>query len=212
MNTKSYPKRTEQNVKDSDGTLIISHGLLTGGSRYTLEMAVMHRKLKLHIDLNKTPAFGAAQKVIGWINENRIETLNVAGPRASKDPRIYKSVYELLETVYYLAIAKEDVVAMRGSGPPKTVHEAVSRLILNMPLRAKTELAKHDESELRFLHFTFGAFIRNQFEIWSGNVELLEDCRSMAGITFMSPDDAVAFIIKKLWEQLQTTHKLRVVK
>ena len=40
MNTKSYPKRTEQNVKDSDGTLIISHGLISGGSRYTLDMAV----------------------------------------------------------------------------------------------------------------------------------------------------------------------------
>ena len=108
--------------------------------------------------------------------------------------------------------AEEDVVAMRGPGLPKTVEEAVNWLIFNMPLRARTELAKHDEAELRLLHFTFGAFIRNQFEIWSGNVELLNDCRRLSGITFMSPDDAVSFIIKKLWEQLQKTHKLRVVK
>ncbi len=32
MPTKSYPNRTEQNVIDSDGTLIITHGKLTGGS------------------------------------------------------------------------------------------------------------------------------------------------------------------------------------
>jgi hypothetical protein len=32
METGSYPKRTEQNVIDSDGTLIVSHGTLTGGS------------------------------------------------------------------------------------------------------------------------------------------------------------------------------------
>ena len=30
MPTDSYPERTEQNVLDSDGTLIISHGSLTG--------------------------------------------------------------------------------------------------------------------------------------------------------------------------------------
>jgi len=32
MPTASYPKRTEKNVLDSDGTLILSHGKLMGGS------------------------------------------------------------------------------------------------------------------------------------------------------------------------------------
>ena len=32
MSTGSYPKRTEQNVIDSDGTVILSHGSLKGGS------------------------------------------------------------------------------------------------------------------------------------------------------------------------------------
>ncbi len=31
MPTSSYPKRTEKNILDSDGTLILSHGKLTGG-------------------------------------------------------------------------------------------------------------------------------------------------------------------------------------
>jgi len=31
MPTGSYSKRTEKNILDSDGTLIVSHGLLTGG-------------------------------------------------------------------------------------------------------------------------------------------------------------------------------------
>ena len=35
MPTDSYSDRTEQNVADSDGTLIISHGELTGGSAFT---------------------------------------------------------------------------------------------------------------------------------------------------------------------------------
>ena len=39
MPTDSYQERTEQNVIDSDGTVIISHGKLTGGSAYTQKMA-----------------------------------------------------------------------------------------------------------------------------------------------------------------------------
>jgi hypothetical protein len=44
MPTNSYPKRTEQNVIDSDGTLIIVHGELSGGSEYTRKMAIKHNK------------------------------------------------------------------------------------------------------------------------------------------------------------------------
>ena len=39
MPTASYPKRTEQNVIDSDGTLIVTHGKLTGGSALTQKLA-----------------------------------------------------------------------------------------------------------------------------------------------------------------------------
>ena len=54
MPTDSYPKRTEQNVIDSDGTLIISRGKPTGGSDFTREMALKHKKQLLHVDLNQT--------------------------------------------------------------------------------------------------------------------------------------------------------------
>ena len=87
MPTKSYPKRTEQNVIDSDGTLIISHGKLTGGSKLTKEFADKHKKPCLHIDLNEEVEYGAAVHIDDWTQEHGIEVLNVAGPRASKDPR-----------------------------------------------------------------------------------------------------------------------------
>ncbi|MBU0987193.1 MAG: putative molybdenum carrier protein, partial [Proteobacteria bacterium] len=84
METTNYNKRTEKNVIDSDGTLILSHGPLTGGSEYTREMAIQHKRSWLHIDLYTTIAFQAAQKIRAWIAENNIEVLNVAGSRASK--------------------------------------------------------------------------------------------------------------------------------
>ena len=127
MRSKIYPKRTEKNVLDSDGTLTVSHGRLTGGSQYTMDMAIMHGKPWLHINLNERSTLDAAQKVIDWVLSNEIEILNFAGPRASKDSKIYRAVFELLETIYYISIAEENVVAMRGIGMPKTVDDAVKR-------------------------------------------------------------------------------------
>ena len=212
MPTKNFPKRTERNVKKADGTLIVSHGKPTLGSDLTRKMAIKHNKPNLHIDLNETSIFEAAEQIIQWVMENRIEVLNIAGSKASKDPKIYRAVFELLETVYYIAISEENVVAMRGIGMPKTVNDAIMRLIANMPLKFKVDLSKMDEGELTNLHFTFGVFIRNQFGLWSGNEDLLNDCRQMSGITFMNPDDAAAFIIGELWKRLSKKHKLRVVK
>jgi hypothetical protein len=61
MRTKSYPRRTEKNVVDSDGTLIVSRGRLTGGSQYTMDMALLHEKPWLHNDLTETSILEAAQ-------------------------------------------------------------------------------------------------------------------------------------------------------
>lgn len=97
METANYNKRTEQNVIDSDGTLILSHGELTGGSDYTRDMVLRHGRPWLHIDLNKTESFQAARQIRSWITEQEIKVLNVAGPRASKDPVIYRSTTDILE-------------------------------------------------------------------------------------------------------------------
>ena len=88
MPTASYPKRTEKNILDSDGTLILAHGRLSGGSSLTLKIAKQHHRPRLHVDLNKTIEFEAAQLIHSWIIRHGIRVLNVAGSRASKDPII----------------------------------------------------------------------------------------------------------------------------
>jgi len=97
METGSYAKRTEQNVIDSDGTLILSHGKLTGGSALTRQFAKKHQRPWLHTDLNKySDLSDAAAIVLKWIADNAIKVLNVAGSRASKDADIYEGVINLL--------------------------------------------------------------------------------------------------------------------
>jgi len=97
MPTAEYAKRTEKNILDSDGTLIISHGLLTGGSALTRELAKKHKKFWIHIDMADLSLETAADRLISWIERNDIKVLNVAGSRGSKDPTIYQATIDLLE-------------------------------------------------------------------------------------------------------------------
>lgn len=97
METDSYPARTEKNVVVSDGTLIISRGPLTGGTEYTRKMVLKHGKQMLHIDLALySNILDAASLVSSWIDMNKVDILNVAGPRASKDPNIYVDALAIL--------------------------------------------------------------------------------------------------------------------
>lgn len=80
--------RTRLNVRDSDATLIISRGPLTGGSMLTFREAVRLGRPVLHIDLSSTSPTDAIARIREWLLKVRPETLNVAGPRASGDPGI----------------------------------------------------------------------------------------------------------------------------
>ena len=99
MPTDEYSKRTEKNIVDSDATLILSHASLTGGSALTQSLAEKHGKPCIHIDLSKVDIRKAALIINIWIQRYKIKVLNVAGPRASKDPIIYQATLDLLEAV-----------------------------------------------------------------------------------------------------------------
>ena len=75
MPTESYAHRTEQNVVASEGTLILAHGQLSGGSALTKEFAEKHRRPCLNIDLNIIPAFKAATLITTWIEIYHIKIL-----------------------------------------------------------------------------------------------------------------------------------------
>ncbi|MBW2044107.1 MAG: putative molybdenum carrier protein [Deltaproteobacteria bacterium] len=195
----SYSWRTEMNVVDSDGTLIISHGKLTGGSALTRTLAGKHRKPCLHIDLDSMDAPKAAEIVRLWIETRGIETLNVAGPRASKDPEIYEA-------------AKSFLVAVIVKTLPRTVDEAVDRLISELPLKSRIAIANMPEEELSCLHPTVGEYIRRRFGLWSGNRALMESCDGAVHTRGLQVDDASGIIILAFWKKLKETHVLRTVK
>jgi hypothetical protein len=94
-----YRERTEKNIVDSDATLILSFGPLTGGSALTESLALRHDRPCLTIDLEEVSGADAVVAVEKWLKRHGIRTLNVAGPRASNEPRIYDAVLALLLAV-----------------------------------------------------------------------------------------------------------------
>jgi hypothetical protein len=89
-----YRQRTKANVRDSDGTLIVSlSSALSGGSLLTVNFAKALKMPWLHVH----PGACYNDEIISWVNANRIHVLNVAGPRESKEPGIGGFVLSLLD-------------------------------------------------------------------------------------------------------------------
>lgn len=91
--SKNYSQRTERNVEDSDGSLILTGGPLTGGTALTRSLARRNGSPVLVVDLRKEADFGAVEQ---WLAANRIRILNVAGPRESQQPGIHDQACEWL--------------------------------------------------------------------------------------------------------------------
>ena len=92
-----YAQRTESNVRDSGGTVIFSIAAsLTGGSAWTVELAGRYHKPCLHLSRERDGE-AAAGKLLDFLRVNKIEVLNVAGPRHSQEPEVAQFVQEVLE-------------------------------------------------------------------------------------------------------------------
>lgn len=94
-----YPVRTEKNVVESDGTLIINVGKVTGGTKFTLDCAKKHGKPYLIIQLDDEPKH---EDVLRWIELFDIQVMNVAGPRESKCPGVYDRAKAFLSFLFVL--------------------------------------------------------------------------------------------------------------
>jgi hypothetical protein len=89
-----YAVRTERNVIDSDGTLILYRERLQGGTLLTNRLAKEHGRPLLRVRLDQPLDFDAA---LEWLRDHRIRELNVAGPRASSFPGIYDDALRYLK-------------------------------------------------------------------------------------------------------------------
>lgn len=92
----NYSLRTEWNVRDSDATLILNEGALEGGTKITAAFAEKYQRPCYIISMQDD---SDSDKIKKWIRQNRVQVLNVAGPRESGRPGIYKKATALLSAL-----------------------------------------------------------------------------------------------------------------
>ena len=102
-----YPQRTEWNVRDSDGTLILTCGEADRGTALTVELAQRKKKPCLVVDVGVAVDL---DMIRAWAEENGVGVLNVAGPRESSSPGIHDRAAEVLRRL----LQGEDEIRVKG--------------------------------------------------------------------------------------------------
>ena len=92
-----FTERTLQNVKDSDGTVIIYPGELSGGTEQTVRFCRELEQPHQLIDASKISPEYAARLIGDFVGKHKIEILNAAGPRQSEWPEGYDYAFRALE-------------------------------------------------------------------------------------------------------------------
>ena len=92
-----FTERTLRNVRDSDATVIIYAGKLSGGTEQTVRSCQdLQRPYEL-IDASRVSAEDAAKLIFDLVRKHKIEILNFAGPRQSDWPEGYHYTTRVLE-------------------------------------------------------------------------------------------------------------------
>lgn len=99
LNAAAYPARTARNVRDSDGTLILTRGQPDRGTVLTQRTAEQVGKPLLIVDLDQTLAAAASRAILEWAERHQIQVLNVAGPRETSQPGIYRAALAVMREV-----------------------------------------------------------------------------------------------------------------
>jgi hypothetical protein len=91
-----YALRTERNVLDSDATILIHFGNISGGSRLTLYCCREADRPSLEINASEIDTAEAVQRMLAFVGEHQVACLNIAGPRESGAPGAAKIARQIV--------------------------------------------------------------------------------------------------------------------
>jgi hypothetical protein len=101
--SSDYAVRTQRNVDETHGTLVLTWGSPAGGTLETIAIARRLARPLLEIDLATADLALAADAIGRWLaglsQPGRPTRLNVAGPRASQAPQAYQRARRILQAV-----------------------------------------------------------------------------------------------------------------
>jgi hypothetical protein len=217
MKTKSNTRCIERNVIETEGTLILTFADdMPEDALAAQKSAHKHHVPWILVNLGQTGTFQAAQDIHEWLKEQDIHVVHVVGASTGTlKKKADKTTCSLLEAVYYLGLIESNMTATSwsitddGSQLPTSVDGIVSLLLTEMSLKDRVIVANMKEAQLELLQPTLGRHIQIRLEYWRQSaipiaLEKIEE--ETAGA-----DDISALIIKKVWNKLRATHRLRIV-
>lgn len=92
-----FAERTRQNVRDSDGTVVFFCKELHGGTEETIRYCREQQRPHLLLDAESVSLQDAARLIAQFVREQRVRTLNAAGPRASDWPDGYDFAFRAFD-------------------------------------------------------------------------------------------------------------------
>ena len=97
----NYPPRTEQNVIDSDGTVLFGN-MNSPGCRLTIKYCKAHKKPFLCLATDQLAGFPAVciSALRAFVNEHNPSVLNIAGNRESTNPNIYAMTFATIMNAF----------------------------------------------------------------------------------------------------------------
>jgi len=110
-----YSQRTRQNVIDSDGTAILFYGTLSSGTKLTRDVCVREKKPFTVLDAKLISELSAAAAMVGFVAENEVAVLNVAGPRLSGWPQGHEFAFGVVGKVISGALTGQSLCFKRGN-------------------------------------------------------------------------------------------------
>jgi hypothetical protein len=96
---EQYRARTLKNVQDSDGTVILYSGTLSGGTLLTQKLCERQRKPFIALDAQAMTKLRAAETIAQFVEKHEVQVLNVAGPRLSGWPQGYTFALRVIGAV-----------------------------------------------------------------------------------------------------------------
>jgi len=95
-----------------------------------------------------------------------------------------------------------------------TVDGVVSDIIAQMPLDDRVRTANLDEDGLLVLQLGLMKYLQFLIDHQSEDVneKLLKDCIKQSGKETLDKPEEASYILKELWNRLQETHRIRLVK
>jgi hypothetical protein len=105
-------QRTLRNVQDGDGTAILYHASLTGGTKLTRDLCIHEKKPFVVLDATQIAESRAIAAILRFIDEHEIGVLHVAGPRASS----WAQGYEFTRSVLAAVIGAAASMTARSQG------------------------------------------------------------------------------------------------